>query len=33
MDSFTLGPTPKIDFTRSNHTLAKARELVDLLPS
>jgi hypothetical protein len=22
MDSFILGPTPKIDFTRSNHTLA-----------
>jgi hypothetical protein len=31
MDSFTLGPTPKIDFTRIvEHTLATARELADL---
>jgi len=31
MDSFTLGPTPKIDFTRTvEHTPAAARELVDL---
>jgi hypothetical protein len=31
MDSFTLGPTPKIDFTRTiEHTLATARELADL---
>jgi hypothetical protein len=31
MDSFTLGPTPKIDFTRTvEHTLATVRELADL---
>jgi hypothetical protein len=31
MDSFTLGPTPKIDFTRTvEHTLVTAWELVDL---
>jgi len=31
MDSFTLGPTPKIDFTRTiEHTPATARELADL---
>jgi len=31
MDSFTLGPTPKINFTRTvEHTLATARELADL---
>jgi len=31
MDSFTLGPTPKIDFTRTvEHTSATARELTDL---
>jgi DNA-binding transcriptional regulator YhcF (GntR family) len=31
MESFTLGPTPKIDFTRTvDHTLATARELADL---
>jgi hypothetical protein len=31
MDSFTLGPTPKIDFTRTvEHTSAKAWELSDL---
>jgi hypothetical protein len=31
MKSFTLGPTPKIDFTRTiEHTLATARELADL---
>jgi hypothetical protein len=31
MDSFTLGPTPKIDFTRTlEHTLAKTWELADL---
>jgi hypothetical protein len=31
MESFTLGPTPKIDFTRTvDHTLAMARELADL---
>jgi hypothetical protein len=34
MDSFTLGPTPKIDFTRTvEHTLATARELADLRSS
>jgi hypothetical protein len=31
MESFTLGPTPKIDFTRNKeHTPAMARELIDL---
>jgi hypothetical protein len=31
MDSFILGPTPKIDFTRTiKHTSATARELADL---
>jgi hypothetical protein len=31
MESFTLGPTPKIDFTRTvEHTPAMARELTDL---
>jgi hypothetical protein len=31
MDSFTLGPTPKIDFTRTvEHTPAMAGELADL---
>jgi hypothetical protein len=31
MDSFTLRPTPKIDFTWTvRHTLATARELADL---
>jgi hypothetical protein len=31
MESFTLGLTPKIDFTRTiEHTLATARELVDI---
>jgi hypothetical protein len=31
MDSFTLGMTPKIDFTRNvEHTPATARELADL---
>jgi hypothetical protein len=31
MDSFTLGSTPKIDFTRTvEHTPATARELADL---
>jgi hypothetical protein len=31
MDSFTLGPTPKIDFTQTlEHTLAMAWELADL---
>jgi hypothetical protein len=31
MESFTLGPTPEIDLTRTvEHTLAKARELADL---
>jgi hypothetical protein len=31
MESFTLGPTPKIDFTRNKeHTPALARELADL---
>jgi len=31
MESFTLGPTPKIDFTRIvEHTPATARELADL---
>jgi hypothetical protein len=31
MDSFTLGPTPKIDFTRTlEHILAPALELADL---
>jgi hypothetical protein len=31
MKSFTLGPTPKIDFTRTvEHTPATARELADL---
>jgi len=31
MESFTLGPTPKIDFTRTiEHTLPIARELADL---
>jgi hypothetical protein len=31
MDSFNLGPTPKIDFTRIvEHTRAMARELVEL---
>jgi len=31
MDSFTLGPTPKIDFTQTTeHTLATAWELADL---
>jgi hypothetical protein len=32
MDSLPLGPTPKIDFTRTvKHTLATVRELADLL--
>jgi len=31
MESFTLEPTPKIDFTRTvERTLAMARELADL---
>jgi hypothetical protein len=31
MESFTLGPTPKIDFKRTiEHILAMARELADL---
>jgi hypothetical protein len=31
MDSFTLGPTPKMDFTQTvEHTPAMARELADL---
>jgi len=31
MESFTLGPIPKIDFTRIvKHTPAMARELADL---
>jgi hypothetical protein len=31
MESLTLGPTPKIDFTRTiEQTLATARELADL---
>jgi hypothetical protein len=31
MDSFTLGPTPKIDFTRTvEHTPVTARELADI---
>jgi len=31
MESFTLGPTPKIDFTRNKeHTLTTARELANL---
>jgi len=31
MELFTLGPTPKIDFTQTvEHTLAMARELADL---
>jgi len=31
MDSFTLGPTPKIDFTRTvEHTLVTAWEIEDL---
>jgi len=31
MESFTLRPTPKIDFTRNKeHTPAMARELADL---
>jgi len=31
MESFTLGPTPEIDFTRTNyHTPEIARELADI---
>jgi hypothetical protein len=31
MESFTLGPIPKIDFARTvEHTLATAKELADL---
>jgi hypothetical protein len=31
MESFTLGPTPKIDFTRTiEHTPVTARDLADL---
>jgi hypothetical protein len=31
MESFTLGPTPKIDYTQTiEHTLATVRELADL---